>query len=71
MDFGTRLNEVFGHILTPMCFGGLGGEGGATIKNLIPLVFLITFFNTSWTLKVYCKKLRLGLSYYWGFMFEY
>ena len=35
------------------------------------LVLLITFFETLWTLKVNRKKLRLGLSYYWVFLFKY
>ena len=33
--FGKRLNEGFGHTLTPMCFGGLGGGGGC-IRAPVP-----------------------------------
>ena len=66
--FGARPNKEFGHILTPMGFGRLGGEGGVEVnhKNVTPTYWFCSklFFGTIWTQKVKEKKLRLSLSYH-------
>ena len=62
----TRLNEGFGNILTPMCFGWLGG-GGSNKKNLTQIYkfcSLLFFFNTRGLLKKVVSRSQVLLGFF-------